>query len=133
MFFRWLLNKIEFTDIICVRSHSSSTSSPKRTQIIPTFCEAFCVLSARASSIIYTHTVNAHDIGSTSRAQFSLGNCLDTSDFHVGDSENESVIHQVLFVLFRFVEIRVRDEFCITPTFSSVTLSHSLEPFITFI
>ena len=30
---------------------------------------------------------------------------LDASDFHVGDSENESVIHQVLFTLFRFVEI----------------------------
>ena len=30
---------------------------------------------------------------------------LDASDFRVGDFENESVIHQVLFTLFRFVEI----------------------------
>ena len=39
------------------------------------------------------------------RVQNHQTSVLDASDFHVGDSENECVIHQVLFTLFRFVEI----------------------------
>ena len=84
-------------------SHEGAAATPGRREMSKkaAFARALALLScACAHNQLVVHHTAKNKTG-----------VLDASYFHVSDSEDESVIHQILFTIFRFVEIRVRDEF----------------------